>query len=439
MKIIELRVENLKRISVVTISPTGNMVEISSNGENAQGKTTVLDAIWWVIKGSSNIQAQPIRKGCEKAEIRAKIGDKDIVKYIATRRFTAKGSTIIVESPDGAKFGSPQGLLDSWCGDLAFDPLEFMRLGEKDPRKQLERLRSMVTLDVDIEALDRQNKVDYEARTGVNREAATLSAQLESFPAFPADLPAQPIDTRELAKQIAEAGQHNADIDTRRRLRQENIRKFEDSIADIAREVSNLRRKADGLRREAAAMDLQADERETEAAGYKEALSNIPAEATKQPIDVHAVQRQLEEAQIVNQSIQRKQQRDKLAQQVVTKESQSKELTRAMEEREKQKIEAIARAKMPVVGLGFGDGYITFNGLPLDQASDAEQLRISCAIAMAANPKLRVLRIRDGSLLSTKSKQLLAEMAEVNNYQCWIETVVGGPAAIVLEDGHVKE
>ena len=52
---------------------------------------------------------------------------------------------------------------------------------------------------------------------------------------------------------------------------------------------------------------------------------------------------------------------------------------------------------MPVEGLGFGAGIVTFNGLPFDQASTAEQLRVSVAIAMAANPKLRVLRIKHGN------------------------------------------
>ena len=42
---------------------------------------------------------------------------------------------------------------------------------------------------------------------------------------------------------------------------------------------------------------------------------------------------------------------------------------------------------MPVEGLSFSDdGSVTFNDLPLDQASHAEQIRVSMAMAMALIP-----------------------------------------------------
>ena len=42
---------------------------------------------------------------------------------------------------------------------------------------------------------------------------------------------------------------------------------------------------------------------------------------------------------------------------------------------------------------------ITYNGVPLSEASTAEQIRVSTAIGMADKPELRFLLIRDGSLL----------------------------------------
>lgn len=77
--------------------------------------------------------------------------------------------------------------------------------------------------------------------------------------------------------------------------------------------------------------------------------------------------------------------------------------------------------------------------MPFDQASSAEQLRTSVAIAMAANPKLRVIRVQDGSLLDEEAMRILAEMAQAADYQVWIERVgVSGGVAIVIEDGTVK-
>jgi hypothetical protein len=50
MKIIELHVENFKRLKAVTIRPgENNVVEIS--GRNAQGKSSAIDAIWAALQG----------------------------------------------------------------------------------------------------------------------------------------------------------------------------------------------------------------------------------------------------------------------------------------------------------------------------------------------------------------------------------------------------
>lgn len=110
-----------------------------------------------------------------------------------------------------------------------------------------------------------------------------------------------------------------------------------------------------------------------------------------------------------------------------------------MEAREKAKADAISAAQLPVQGLGFGDGVVTFNGIPFDQASSAEQLRVSMAIAMASNPKLRVIRITDGSLLDEDSLAAIADMAKAEDYQIWIERVdATGKVGILIEDGQVK-
>jgi hypothetical protein len=49
--------------------------------------------------------------------------------------------------------------------------------------------------------------------------------------------------------------------------------------------------------------------------------------------------------------------------------------------------------------ISFDDDGILYNGLPLAQCSDGEKLMVSMGISMALNPTLRVLRIKDGSLL----------------------------------------
>ena len=111
-----------------------------------------------------------------------------------------------------------------------------------------------------------------------------------------------------------------------------------------------------------------------------------------------------------------------------------------MADRDAAKAAAIAAAKMPVDGIGFGDGIVTLNGIPFDQASQAEQISTSMALAMAANPRLRIVLIRDAALLDDDSWKIVTETAEKYDCQVWLETVNSDrPGAIVIEDGHVRQ
>jgi hypothetical protein len=79
-----------------------------------------------------------------------------------------------------------------------------------------------------------------------------------------------------------------------------------------------------------------------------------------------------------------------------------------------------------------------YRGFPFEQASSAEQLRVSAAIGMALNPELKVMLIRDGSLLDAESLRLLSELAERADHQIWIERVsTGEEVSVVIEDGLV--
>ncbi len=139
MRIISLEAENVKRLSAIEIRPTCNMVEIT--GKNGQGKTSVLDSIWWALAGTKNVQSAPIRDGQDKARIRLDLGE--IVVTRTFRRAEAGNTTtsIIVENAEGARYQSPQALLDGLLGSLSFDPLAFTRL---DRRGQFEALRRFV-------------------------------------------------------------------------------------------------------------------------------------------------------------------------------------------------------------------------------------------------------------------------------------------------------
>lgn len=455
MKIIQLTAENVKKLKVVDITPQGPLVQVTSR-KNGQGKTSVLDSIWWALGGEKNIQDVPIRKGAENGRIRLNLGD-----LIVERRFLASGSSpITVRNAAGAApgtpdkklpaYGSPQDILNALIGRLSFDPLAFARM---KPKEQYEALKSIAELDVDLEALKAQNDADFKRRTDINRDAKAKRAQAAAY-VIPADTPAQRIDETEILNNIQAAGEHNASIETRKARREQAQRDANDKkaegvrlrnrsaqmreqtaarIADLQRQIERL--KVDG---EAAAKELDEQASATLAVSGDLEKKIDEAPALPAPIVVTELRAELDAAKVTNANVARREQRDRTAAEAEALEKQADELTERMKAREQQKVDAIKAAKMPVNGLGFGDGFVTYNGLPFDQSSDAEQLRVSAEIAMNENPKLRVIRIRDGSLLDDDNLAILAKMAADRDYQIWVEQVDrSGKIGIVMEDGEV--
>lgn len=474
LRIIALTAENVKRLTAVHIEPTGNIVQIT--GRNRQGKTSVLDAIWWAIEGASHIQTSPIRKGAKSARIRLDLGE-----LIVTRKFAAKEdggytTSISVESPDGAVFKSPQKLLDDLVGELSFDPLAFASMKPKD---QFDALRKFVT-EVDIELLDNQNRGDFQRRTDVNREMERERAAANAI-AVADDPPAESIDETELTKKLQEAGDHNADIERRtanRNAHREKIARLRQTAADklaqidsektsiaaqldadeadIQRQIEALRQQITALQSKRTAIQDRAVERMNDirsslteasiaATGEADDLQAElnAAEDLPPPTDTVAIAQQLNAARESNKLLDsweqdraRKLRHQKAADLLA---QTSDELTAKITARTQQKQAAIAKAHLPIDGLGFGDGFITLNGQPFEQASDAEQWEASIAIAAALNPRLRVIRVRQGALLDDDAMKRLEQTAERLDFQVWIERVDGsGTVGFVLEDGHLK-
>lgn len=421
MKIIKLSAENFKKLRAVEITPTGALVEIT--GRNGAGKTSVLDAIWAALGGTAHIQAVPIRRGADKARIRLDLGD-----LVVERRFTPKGSTLAVESADGARYTSPQTMLDALLGALTFDPLAFVH---QEPRAQFETLRTIAPLDVDIDKLDGLNRTDFAQRADINREARAKRAQADGI-SIPTGLAVEPTDTGALMDRLTSASTVNAEIAGRRSARQEEAVK----IVDWRTDAMEQRDRARELRDEADRCDAKAATLDDRARVHQEQLA--AAEPLPDPINAEAIRRELETAQATNRAIEQRERQAALLEEALQLEAQGKKLTSTMEARATEKADAIARAAMPVPGLGFGDGLVTFNGVPFEQASSAEQLQVSVAIAMAANPKLRVIRIKEGSLLDADNIALIAEMAKMHDYQIWLERVdASGKVGVVIEDGSV--
>ena len=430
MKILRFEASNFKKLKVVAIKPDGAVIQVT--GPNGSGKSSVLDAIFAALGGAKDLPSEPIRRGQLKAHVSLDLGDITVI-----RKFSKDtGTSLVVEAKNGARFPTPQRMLDELLGKLTFDPLAFSRM---EPKKQLEQIRSMVKLDLDVDKLDRENASDFEKRTDLNREIKSLDAQGFGF-SFPDDTPAEEIEISELADDLERIAKNNAAIVNEQARRGRIAQEISDAIREAERiriDKARIEREIDVLVSRAAELEAKAKKIDDGSDLVRNSLNSLPSIPPEQ--DSSEIRLLMSQAQSINQAVGRKKQQTAIFAQAKERRAKVEELSEAMAARTTAKQKAIAAAKMPIEGLSFGDGEVVYNGLPFSQASSAEQLRISVAVAMAANPKLRVLRIEDGSLLDENSMRILDEMVKSNDFQCWIERVdTSGKVGVVMEDGAIK-
>lgn len=438
MKVLKLEADNFKNLKAVEITPDGQMVVVG--GKNEQGKSSVMDAIWVALKGRSVAPPKPIRNGEEECRIAVDLGELRVV-----RKFTAKpGGTytdsVKVENDAGLRYGQPQQVLDALLGTIGFDPFDFTR---QKPEKQAETLLQMVPLSVDLDELAEADASDYSKRRDVNRDALQVKAQFEAIPRE--EVPEGAPDREALVAKLSAAAETNGAIE-RERMRRENagleLGRRVESVERGRDHANSLREQARRLIEEADGLDKDSAERAAAIEKDRAALEALPD--LDEPVDAEAVRRELSEAEASLATIERQSRRRALEARYRELTAESEGYTAAMERREEDRRKALSEAVMPIEGLAFaidekGKAAVMLNGVPFEQASTAAKLKASTAIAMAANPELRILRISDGSLLDEDSIALLRGMAEADDFQLWVEVVgEGSNVGIVMENGEVR-
>jgi hypothetical protein len=417
MKILKLTAENVKKLVAVEITPAGNVVQIT--GANGSGKSSVLDAIFWALAGTAGVDAVPVRTGAQKARIRLDLGD-----LIVTRRFIAEsgGTSLVVENAEGARYPSPQAMLDALLGSLTFDPLAFSRM---NTREQMDAVKRLVPLDVDLDAADAAIAEQEEKR---KRAAKILKEKTIERDAIILDetLSTDPVDVEALLIAHQKAVAEESAIATDER----NVARFTEEITDVVERAARLRAEAEELDRHILALSDRRAVLDHRIVFYRDSPRRSSTEILA---DVASAEK-------VNANAKAKDALDDATIAIEVAAQMEKDAKETIYTFRAEKAAAIARAPMPIEGLAFGEDGLIYGGVPLSQASSAEQLRVSVAIAMKLNPKLRVLRIKDGSLLDPTSLALVAEMADAEDYQVWIERVdVSGTVGVVMSDGHVVE
>lgn len=433
LTVLALQGENVKRVRALRIVPPSATGLVKIAGRNGAGKSSTLELIMLALGGAKRQPTMPIRKGAKKAsdivELQNAAGQ---LVYRITRTWSAGGeSYLTVERAGQGKVARPQDLLDSMIGaGLGFDPGEFDRL---KPAKQFEAILGLVKLAEDPRTLDAERAAHYTERTAVNRDIKSLDARLKVIPeVLPGVLPTEEISIAALsqeARRLAEVRQRN---EVRRHGIYERRREMEQREREVHSARAEFERAQDRL--SAALSEQQAATAAFEAAD-RDARGLIDPDAS-------AVEAQISTAEVTNAQIRQQRQRAGLAAELESQHRQAAEITAAIERIDARKAELLASAAFPVPGLGFGEvggeHVVTFNGVPFGDCAESERMLVGMAIAMACNPTVRVILLREGSLLDAETLAAVERLAGERGYQVWAEIVGDGDASsFVIADGGV--
>jgi AAA domain len=405
MRIITLKASNVKRLKAVEISPEDDVVVVA--GRNAQGKSSVLDAIWMALAGAAGAKetTRPIRDGEKQASVSLDLGEITVARV-----WTESGTTLVVSSADGARYPSPQTLLDGLIGKLTFDPLAFAESSAKD---QLATLLSVVELPWDPAELARRRQTEYDQRTEINREIKRLEGVLSEIPRAPGDTPDEEISAGSLASLI-----ESLVLDARQ---------YDEAMAAVL----SAEAKVEKLRTDLRAAETDLAERRNEVRAWEDETRTERLGTAR--LELAGVDE-------TNAAVRAKHERMRISAELADAKASSDVLTDLLATIDQEKADAIAKAQMPLDGLSFDEDGVLYQGIPLAQTSASERLRVSIAIAMALNPKIRVIRITDGSLLDSENMALISEMAGEHDFQIWVERVdETGEVGITIENGEVSE
>jgi hypothetical protein len=417
--ITELTIENVKRLRAVRITPNGDSTQVIG-GRNAQGKTSTLDSIEMAIGGGKAIPQEPLRRGARKGKAAVSLGAIGAPPdFMVERTFGPDGSSqLTVKNAQGVPQKSPQALLDSLCAAISFDPFAFTRL---DPKKQDAILKQAIGLD--FTEIDNRRSAAFAERTDAKRALKDAEALYAAMPDY-SGVPKQEESVSDIAALLSgvrSAASARAVGESRVEAAERVVDNARDAVTRIETDL-------------AAAKERLAQDTETLAARRNE-LFALPESG-----DATELEAKLKSAEATNAKVRANLAREAAAKKLSALEDRVKSLTAAIDAADDEKQKKLEAAAFPVPGLGFTETGPTLNGVPLEQASSAEQLRVSVAIGLALNPRLRVLLIREGSLLDDDSMRMLAEIASEAGAQLWVEKVssTGEGCSVVISDGEVQ-
>ena len=284
----------------------------------------------------------------------------------------------------------PRTFLSELYSDLNFDPLAFIGKNKKEQREIL-----LAMAGVKFDDLDTNREAIYNDRTFIGREVDAMKGQLAGMPEDP-EAPAGLVNVFELTQELQNANAYNEGM----RRTQGELESILAAKKQVAEQIAQLNARFEEL-------EKQATETSAKLAG---------AELK----DTESIQAKIASAEELNARANKAIIRKDLAEKFAAKEAEYKAKTEQIAAVDAEKLARLQSAKFPVDGLSISEDGVIFNGLPFEQESMSNKLKVSLAIATSLPSKLRVVAMDNAEILDDDNIKLVEQMMVEKDYQAWI-------------------
>lgn len=413
MKILSCEMENVKRVSLVKFAPAGQGLTVIG-GDNAQGKTSVLDGIMYALGGEKYRPEDFARDGSmADPYIRLELSGGLIVER------KGKNAALKVTDTDGKKSG--QKLLDAFIGEFSLNLPKF--LAAKDEDKALFLLRTL-GIEEKLDDIDRREKSAYDRRAVQNRIVDQKEKYAAEMPEYH-DVPATPRSAAALIAESREIILRNAERAKKRA-----------ALSDLAQNVS------------VCTMEAEEAKRQYEAARQRLASAQSDlAEAQKEPVDededTAELEKQISGLEETNAKIRANLNKEKAQEEADAARTEADQLAAELESVREERQKLLAEAKLPLDGLTItqntrGRNVLLYQGKHWDCMSGMEQVRVAAAIVRLLHPDCSFILLDGIESFDLASLHELDQWLIEQDMQAIATRVSKGEeCTLIIEDGMI--
>lgn len=461
----EAIINNFKNIEHRIVKLDGRSIIIA--GKNGKGKSSLIQALMSPVD-ANYIPSHAIKNGEESGSIELKIsgnigGEDQAYNIDVLFSQQHQNGRLVLSDKDGNPIKkSIKSMIDSIIGDIGFDIFEFINKGitstgkisKEGVRDQIETLRKIIPKEVNeaIYKMDVKKKQVYDSRTKNNSLLDVLEAEYKGCPYTEDEkvefLEAQEKPTKPIEDKISKLTEgvenwnkvNNGTINMKDQLScitLQDTTTLESMIATVNTALDNDSFKKDPLTNEIVlgildvidlAIDVINSEKEksykSEELKIKIAKGEAWLKKNEKP-NISVLTKELEDANEYNRKLKDVSLYAEKHSRILNLKDDIKSQTEEFKQIEVDRKALFSSASMPVKGLSFTEDEIYYNDLPFNEDSQPKStiIGVGVKIAMCLNPRLKVLVIRDGSLLDNDTLKMVLKMADKYGYQLLIEVV----------------